>query len=288
MKLIPAALSLVALLGACADETGLSVGTSTSTSAGTTAGEPRYEATTTVLEDADGPELCLGGVLDSLPPQCGGVPVDGWSWADVDGEESVGGTTWGEFQVVGTYDGERFTLIDAGAPEPYPAEEGDRFAVPCHEPQGGWIDIDRSMTGENDRIAAMRVAEDIRAYAGAWISYVEQPIDDEAPGAYVVTIAFTGDPGVHEDVIREAWGGPLCLTSAEHTFAELRRAQRDLGDGNAERLGLEMTWSDIDVMKNRVELGVVVFDPSKQSALDEEYGAGVVHVEPALRLVGGA
>ena len=286
MKFIALALWSVALLGACAAEPDIS--SDPAENAGTTAAEPRYEATTTVLDDADGPELCFGGVLDSLPPQCGGIPIDGWRWGDVEGEESVGGTIWGQFHVVGTYDGEKFTLLDAGRPEPYTDEDGDRFAVPCPEPQGGWIDVDPSMTGENDRLSAMRTAEDIRTYAGAWISYLEQPIDDEASGPYIVTIAFTGDPAVHEPVIREAWGGPLCLTSAEHTFAALRRAQRDLGDGGAERLGLEMTWSGIDVMKNRVELGAVVFDPSKQLALDDEYGAGVVHVEPALRLVGGA
>ncbi len=149
------------------------------------------------------------------------------------------------------------------------------------------MDVDPSMTGENDRIAAARAAEDISAFAGVWISYLEQPIDYEAPDDYIVTIAFTGDPSAHEAAIREVWGGPLCLTSMQHTFAELRRAQRDLGEGGARQLGLEMTWSDVDVMANRVELGVVVFDPALQSALDEEYGAGAVHVEPALRPVGG-
>ena len=285
MRFVAVALSLVALLSACADRAEPSSGASET--AGTAIGGPRYEATTTVLEDADGPELCLGGVLDSLPPQCGGVPVDGWSWAGVEGEASAGGVTWGEFHVVGTFDGQRFTLLDAGPPKTYPDEDGDGFAAPCPEPQGGWVDVDPSMTGETDRIAAIHAAEDISAYAGAWISYLEQPIDYEAPGDYVVTVAFTGDPSAHEAAIREVWGGPLCLTSAQHTFSELRRTQRDLGDGGAQRLGLEMTWSDINVMANRVELGVVVFDPALQSALDGQYGAGAVHIEPALRPVGG-
>lgn len=283
MRFIAVALSLVALLDACADRTGLSNGTSET--AGNTIGQPRYEATTTVLDDADGPKLCLGGVMDSLPPRCGGVPVDGWSWAGVEGEASEGGVTWGEFHVVGTFDGQRFTLLDAGPPKPYPDEDEDRFAAPCPEPKGGWMDVDPSMTGETDRSAAMRAAESISSHAGSWISYLEEPIDYEAPGDYVITLAFTGDPSVHEVAIREVWGGPLCLTSAEHTFADLRRAQRDLGNGGADRLGLEMTWSDVDITENRVELGVVVFEPSQQLALDEEYGVGVVHVEPALRPV---
>lgn len=37
--------------------------------------EQRYETTATVLESRDhGPELCLGVVALSLPPQCRGLP----------------------------------------------------------------------------------------------------------------------------------------------------------------------------------------------------------------------
>lgn len=279
MRFLALALSTV-VLAACADQT-----SGTNDPGGTPIGEPRYEATTTVLEDADGARLCLGGVMDSLPPQCGGVPVLGWSWRDVDGEESRSGVTWGDFHVIGTYDGTRFTLFDAGPPQPYPDEDGDQFAPPCPEPQGGWVDVDPAMTGDDDRIATMRVAENIASYAGIWIGYLEEPVDEQTPGEYVVTVAFTGDPSVHEPAIREVWGGPLCLTSVEHTFAELRRTQRDLGNGGAERLGLQMTWSDVNIMANRVELGAVVFDPTVQAALDEEYGVGIVYVEPALQPV---
>jgi len=279
MRSLVSAFSIALLLAACAERT------SDPGAAGSDepVGETRYETTTTVLDDADGVRLCLGVVLQSLPPHCDGVPVHGWSWRDVDGGESASGVTWGDFHVVGTYDGTTFTLIEAGPPEPYPDEGGDQFAPPCPEPGGGWVDVDPSMTGDDDRIAAMRAAEGIGDYAGIWIGYLEEPVDEQAPGAYVLTVAFTGDPSAHEPAMRAVWGGPLCLKSAEHTFAELRRAQRDLGDGGAERLGLEATWSDVDVTDNQVELGVVVWDPSLQAALDEEYGAGVVRVEPALR-----
>ena len=279
MRWIALTLSSVVLLAACAEPPS---GGGDSPGAGD---ETLYEATTTVLEDAEGVVLCLGVVMDSLPPQCGGVPVLDWNWRDVEGEDSQGGVTWGEFHVVGAYDGTAFTSIEAGPPKPYPDEDGDQFAPPCPEPQGGWVDVDPSITGEDDRTALGRTVENISSYAGHWIGYLEQPIDYEAPGEYVVTVAFTGDPTVHEPAIRQVWGGPLCLPSAQHTFAALRRAQRDLGDGGAERLGLQMTWSDVDITANRVELGAVVFDPTLQAALDEEYGVGVVHVEPALRPV---
>lgn len=66
----------------------------------------RYTAVTTVLESpSHGPQLCLGVVNDSLPPQCGGPDIKGWDWDAVADKESRNGTTWAEVTVVGTFDG---------------------------------------------------------------------------------------------------------------------------------------------------------------------------------------
>lgn len=64
----------------------------------------------TVLEAEDGPQLCLGAIALSLPPQCSGIPLAGWSWDEVDGDESGSGVTWGSYAVTGTFDGETFTV----------------------------------------------------------------------------------------------------------------------------------------------------------------------------------
>ncbi|KJQ55544.1 hypothetical protein [Microbacterium sp. SA39] len=66
----------------------------------------------TVLDSAGDVQLCLGAVMESYPPQCSGIPLDGWSWEGVDGSETSGETTWGAYAVYGTYDGERFTNTD--------------------------------------------------------------------------------------------------------------------------------------------------------------------------------
>ena len=94
--------------------------------------EQRYAANATVLESPKhGPELCVGGVLTSLPPQCGGPPITNWDWDAVAGEESRGGTTWTQVYVEGTYDGERFTLTaDPSAPRPRDEPEKD-FSDAC-------------------------------------------------------------------------------------------------------------------------------------------------------------
>ncbi|MDX2399980.1 hypothetical protein [Microbacterium algeriense] len=61
----------------------------------------------TVMDVGGDVQLCLGAVAESYPPQCSGVPLDGWSWDDLEGSESSGQTTWGAYAVSATFDGER-------------------------------------------------------------------------------------------------------------------------------------------------------------------------------------
>ncbi|MFI2362796.1 hypothetical protein [Promicromonospora sp. NPDC019610] len=83
-------------------------------------------AVATVLQEGDDPpELCLGGVAESYPPQCGGPEIVGWDWDAVDAEESAQGTTWGTYTVEGTWDGETFDLTEAGAAPAEPSASPD-------------------------------------------------------------------------------------------------------------------------------------------------------------------
>ena len=92
------------------------------------------------------------GCADSLPPQCGGPDIDGWSWDAIDAEQSASGTTWVDAYVTGTYDAtaNRFTVDGARAPT-----EADRdsigadgsqpdYGVPCPEPTGAGRRASRS------------------------------------------------------------------------------------------------------------------------------------------------
>ena len=61
----------------------------------------------------DSPELCLGAVAESWPPQCSGFPMAGWDWSEVKGTFDTNGTIkWGSYVVTGTWDGETFTLTE--------------------------------------------------------------------------------------------------------------------------------------------------------------------------------
>ena len=64
--------------------------------------------------DTGSPELCLGPVAESYPPQCSGPPIEGWSWKDQRGVfEKSGDVRWGLFSVQGTWDGRPFTVTSA-------------------------------------------------------------------------------------------------------------------------------------------------------------------------------
>lgn len=248
----------------------------------------RYQTDSMVLDDPGRPPvLCLGGVADSLPPQCDGIPIADWDWEAVDGEQSAAGSTWGEFHVVGTYDGETFTLLEAGPPRPAEQVEGDPVDTPCAEPEGGWSSPDPSKATDAHLRELMNAVEDEPDFAGFWIDYVVEPVGEGSsePGNVIANVAFTGGVERHTERIRQLWGGPLCVVEHEHTFAELRGIQRELAEGAAADLGLDMTWSDVDIQDNVVELGVVVADADARAAVEARYGPTAVELHPALEPV---
>ena len=63
-----------------------------------------------VLSDGDDAELCLGPVAESYPPQCTGIPLDGWSWEGLEGAEGEGDVRFGSYAVTGRYDGSTLTV----------------------------------------------------------------------------------------------------------------------------------------------------------------------------------
>lgn len=298
MRIVALALTLV-LLAACGGE-GDEVVTSdeprpSEPADDRPAGEQRYTVTTTVLESPQhGPQLCLGGVQDSYPPQCGGPDVVGWDWEQVPAKESASGTTWGDYTVVGTWDGERFRLTEPPT-EPTPVDppaDDDRFATPCPEPDGGWQVVDPATATDAAMQAAIEYAEAQPDVGGVWLdqsinpaSRQDQP-DEGAmndPARLVLNITFTGDLARHEAAIRERWGGPLCVSEAAESMPELERIRAEV----EEELAGEYLHSSIDVVRGRVEIGVIADDGSLQRRFDERHGDGVVLVGSALQPVEG-
>ncbi len=251
------------------------------------AGEQLYEATGLVLDTPDGdPELCVGVVMESLPPQCEGIPIARWDWTQVDGEDKAGGTTWGTFNLVGNYERDVFTVHEAGPPESGEAEQSDPVDVPCAEPPGGWTVADPDRASQEQVFVTQREVSREPDFAGLWIDYYNQPpggSTEEDPGNIILTVAFTGDLERHERELRELWGGPLCLTQHDHTLQELKEIQNGFpGD----EFDLDVLWSDIDVVRGVVEIGVVAIDAETLKNIEERYGDSAVEVNAQLKPVG--
>jgi hypothetical protein len=258
-----------------------------------------YEADATVLDDADGPKLCLGGVAESLPPQCAGLPLLGWDWRAVEGEETVAGTTWGDYRLVGTFDGEAFTVREAGPSEPDPGELGSErdFTTPCPEPDGGWVAADPSRVSEEAFDAGASAAQARPDFVALWVDYVGGDTSEELARRLmdgesvlkIMNVVVTDDVTGAEAAIRETWGGPLCVIQREgHTEQELAAIRDEAERFVQEDLGLRFTWSSDGDVGLAAEIGVVV-DPggAGQAALDERYGPGMVQLFPALTPVAG-
>lgn len=230
----------------------------------------------TVLDDGSGPELCLGAVMESYPPQCNGVPLTDWRWP-ADGVERAGGVTWGSFFVVGRYDGRRFQverLVDeATAGRSLPAGDDPDFASPCPEPAGGWRAPEPARSTSEHQEEAFAKAERLPGYGGAWLDDRGDPAQD--PLTSVVNVRVTGDLGVAEHALREVWGGPLCVSPALRAVAELTRVAKDVAR--------QQDVLSSGVSRDVVYLQVVRDDGSLQRMMDARYGAGVVVVGSALQ-----
>jgi hypothetical protein len=95
----------------------------------------RTRTLATVLDTGEGaPELCLGPIAESYPPQCSGPELVGWDWRSLDEVyEQEAGTTWGQFAVSGTWDGERLTVteaVPAALYDPMPSVD-QKYPVPA-------------------------------------------------------------------------------------------------------------------------------------------------------------
>jgi hypothetical protein len=242
----------------------------------------------TVLDDGDGPELCLGGVAESLPPQCGGPPIDGWDWTDHEGSyEQASGVRWGEFSLVGTFDGERFAVDSVGPPD-QSGEPEPLLGTPCPEPAGGWQVVDPEKVSVEAQEQAIQVAGRLPGYSMAWVDQSINPainpdgsLDEgeesgaNDPALLILNVSVTEDVEGAEATLRETWGGSLCVSEARTTEADRLRIQEEIS-----RLPGMLTSGagSGDV----VELTVTHDDGSLQAWADATYGEGVVEVRSAL------
>lgn len=251
-----------------------------------------YEADATVLEQRGGtfpkhgPMLCLGVMAMSYPPQCGDVPIRNWDWNAVEGEETASGTSWGQYHVVGTYDGETLTVTEVGPYKNDPPRSGSEvdFSSPCQAPAGGWAVPDPKRATQEDVRGASAYAESQPDLVNSWVTHLDPGLAEFGP--VIFNAVFTGDIERHDVEIRKRWPGPLCVVEAEGpTRKELDRIRAQAETYVTGDLGLQLLASSSGGTEPVIEIDVIA-DPegSGQKALDARWPR-LVRLFPALRPV---
>jgi hypothetical protein len=243
----------------------------------------RFRVGATVLENEHhGPQLCVGGVDLSLPPQCGGLDIVGWTWNGLKHESALR-TRWGTYLITGRLDGRAFKLT-----EPAKVSDGSLnreprapdFTSPCPAPAGGWRPVDPGKATTDALQAAESAVNAESDFAGLWLDQKPSPSDRATPvndpTKLVLNVRFTKDLARHEADIRKVWGGALCVSAAEQSLAELDKVRRQFAGEPG------MTYAAIDVVTGTVEIGVFVATQARQRELDAKYGPGLVNLVGAL------
>ncbi len=152
----------------------------------------------TVLEKdsrGDGPQLCVGGVAESFPPQCSGVDLLDWSWDDEAGAfQERAGVRWGEFMVTGDFSPAdhtmRVTDVQTDGPEPSPRPP--RCTDDCEQPTDELLAIASEITGEYDGVHSSAV--DGTGTVEVGVSYDDGSLQralDEKYGAGLIRVEST-------------------------------------------------------------------------------------------------
>ena len=226
-------------------------------------GEVRTGGLVTVLDSGEGPEMCLGAVAESYPPQCGGPALADFDWGDV-GSEEAAGVRWGSYALTGTYDGSTFTVTDA-----IPAALYDTMAQPEPEPLAAACDqpttTDTAKATPEDLDATLAAASALPSYAAAWLT------------GNTINVAVTEDPEAAEAELRRTWGGMLCVTTVERTDADLNRVNQELQAALGDQLLTSGSTSP-----DSLDAQVVYDDGSVQEWADATYGEGLVRISSAL------
>jgi hypothetical protein len=214
--------------------------------------------------DTGRPELCLGAIAESYPPQCSGLPIVGWDWSKVAGQfEKAGDIRWGSFVLTGTFDGTTFTMTEPALSlatyDPAAPAGNDPFKTPCTEPDGGWKVLDPAKTNDQTMQQVFEKASQLEGYAGSWITQSPDSRTDEGaqddPTKVIVNVTVTGN---------------------------VKAAEADLQEIQAQLQKLPGLLTS-NAQNDRVTAEVVNDDGSLQAWVDGAYGTGRIVISSALK-----
>ena len=211
------------------------------------------------------PELCMGPVLTSYPPQCSGPVLGGlFSWDDVEAE-SQGGVRWtnGYYYGVGHYDqgSNTFMLtrpLSATPPDGFtpPEEEPVDFPQLCDDPfRGG--DPDFSDPDLEKQNTFQERLEQLDGYVASYVS----------DGVSMFNVIVTGDADEAHATLREIWPGGLCVEQRDGpTQTDLLAAQAALSDAHGD---LGLLGSGAGGMTGQLDVQVLLADDATIARIHE-------------------
>ena len=238
--------------------------------------EGDYWISSTVIQGLEGPPIvCVGGILLSRPPQCGGLVLVGFDWSDV-GHEDAGGIRFsGGTYLEGTIDGDTFVVSlarDATESDRQPADPND-FSSPCPEPDGGWTIVDPTLVTDDAFDRAIEYGNTIDDLSAIWV--IQPPIEAPDPVDMILNVAVVDNVEEHQEALRARWGGPLCVFLQEGRAADLRAIQHEIA-GESFELGVTLVGAD--EINQTVEVSVIVADSGTLRYFAERFGVATVHV----------
>lgn len=226
----------------------------------------RVEFAVTVIDDGEGPEVCLSEVAASQPPQCSGPIVAGLTmgaWA-----QSLEGVTWGERNLTVSWppvDGS-VQLLDERP-----------FASP-QQRQRPPIELPDDCRDIETMVGPERLAEWAAQHPDeAGIVFVPE---EETLGALQVA----GDIEAARAVLREPGAEP-CLVPVEYSQTELRRAQDAIAALRSDAFVASAGSGNIE---NRVTVDVAVADQtSVRRILEDIDDPGIVLFTSTATIIDG-
>jgi len=229
----------------------------------------------------DPPVVCFAQVAEGYPPECDGPLILGMDWEEMPNQRQAQDVRWGEARVVGTYDGQAFTLSRPPMAPTFPVEPDggiglDPRAQLCAEPyaDGGSPWDGTSEEAEQGRREAARILESKSGYASSFVT-------EQGSVLNVLVVPGSDLVALRED-LREVWSGGLCVQSRS---APPRDAVYDAMDALG-RASLPELYSWSAAPEGGLNVEVLLADDDTVNAVHQAVSAYVdpddVHINGAL------
>lgn len=201
---------------------------------------------TTVIDAGTGPVACIGGVAQSFPPQCSGLPVAGLDWtALTEPWQEEAGVRWADLRVVGSWDRDTGTVTVTEVPGPVQRPEPVRPGATDYTLPEACAGIADQATRDADAVLAWTFENPDRS-GGMWLADGTIPV-----------LQVAGDPGPVAADLQAALGVPVCVVAVDWTEAELIGLQQALGPLYDD----QTVWvAGTDIVAGVIELTVPVVD----------------------------